>query len=215
MNRTAPSTLIAALALLVLLGVALAAGCASTPSGSAATTTPTPAGTTAATTAAAAVTTAGTSGSGSTAVAVVSADRLAPFIPKTAGAWKLDGEAQKITTSDGEGQNFVMATGEYVKDSDDKASANVMILDSAVAKTPYKEQWGSFRSVETNDGWYRSVTVKGQPGWRSYAKSSNDYAEWVLAGDRYIVVATVQDGSEADLDALVNAIDFAGLAAVK
>ncbi len=34
-------------------------------------------------------------------------------------------------------------------------------------------------------------------------------------GDRFIVYTTVEDGTKADLDALVNAMDFAGLAAVK
>jgi hypothetical protein len=209
MKRTAPTTLIAALALLVLLGVALAAGCTTTSTGS--TPTPAPAGTAAAGT----VTTAGTSGSGSAAVAAVSYDRLVPFIPKTAGAWTLDGDAQGMTMKDGEGNDFTMVNGAYVRDGDEDARANVMIMDSATAKTPYKEQWGSFASVETSDGWWKSVTVKGQPSWKSYTKSSNDYGQWVLVGDRYIVIATAESDSEADLDALVNAMDFAGLAAVK
>ena len=90
-----------------------------------------------------------------------------------------------------------------------------MIQDAAVANTPFKQQWSSFRSFETTDGWYRSVTVKGQPGWKSYTKSSNDYGQWILVGDRYIVYTTVEKGTEADLDALVNAMDLSGLAAVK
>ena len=116
---------------------------------------------------------------------------------------------------DGEGRDFTMVNGEYARDGNEDARATVMILDSAVANTPYKQQWGTFRSYESTEGWWKSVTVKGQPGWKSYTKSSNEYGQWVLAGDRYIVVATVEGGSEADLDALVNAIDFAGLAAVK
>ena len=213
MNRTAPSTLIAALALLVLLGVALAAGCTTTSSGSKATVTPTPADTTAA----GRVTTAGTSGSGSgsAAVAAVSFDRLIPFIPKTAGAWKLEDDAQGMSMKDGEGHDYTWATGNYVMDGNDNARASIMIQDAAVANTPFKQQWSTFRSVESTDGWWRSVTVKGQPGWKFHNKSSNDYGQWVLVGDRYIVFTTVEDGTEADLDALVNAMDFAGLAAVK
>lgn len=212
MNRTAPSTLIAALALLVLLGVALAAGCTTTSTVSKTTATPTAAaGTAAATTAAGTVTTAGTSGTGSSAV---SADRLVVFIPEAAGAWKLDGEAQKISMQGGQGQDFSQASGEYVKTGNDETTANIVIMDTSVANN-YKQQWSSFQSIETNDGWWRSVTVKGQPGWKSYTKDSNDYAQWILAGDRYIVIATVDNGTEADLDTLVNAIDFAGLAAVK
>ena len=216
MNRTAPSTLIAALALLVLLGVALAAGCASTPSGSTATKTPTPAaaGTTSAGTAAA-VTTSGSSGSGAGALTAVSFDRLIPFIPRAAGAWTLDGEAQGMTMKDGEGRDYTWVTGEYQKAGDDNAKGSVMIQDAAVANTPFKQQWSPFKSYESTDGWYRSVTVKGQPGWKFYTKSTNDYGQWVLVGDRYIVFTTVEGGTEADIDSLVNAMDLSGLAAVK
>jgi len=213
MNRTAPSTLIAALALLVLLGVALAAGCTTPSSGSTTAKTPTPVDTTAA----GRVTTVGTSGSGSgsAAVAAIGFDRLIPFIPKTAGAWKLEDDAQGMSMKDGEGHDYTWATGNYVMNGNDNARASIMIQDAAVANTPFKQQWSTFRSVESTDGWWRSVTVKGQPGWKFHNKSSNDYGQWVLVGDRYIVFTTVEDGTEADLDALVNAMDFAGLAAVK
>src|SRR5665647_906884 len=173
MNHTASSTLIAALALLVLLGVALAAGCTTTSTVSKTTATPTAAASTVTSTAAttaAAVTTAGTSGSGSAAGAAVAADRLVPFIPKTAGGWKLDGDAQTVTMKDGEGRDFTMVNGDYVKDGVTETKGTIIIMDSAVAKTPYKEQWASFRSIETNDGWWKSVTVKGQPSWKSYTK---------------------------------------------
>ncbi len=208
MTRTAPSTIIAALAVLALLGVALVAGCTTTPSGPA--TTPTPAGTAAAT-----VSTTGTPVTGSTNVAAVSYDRLIPFIPKTAGAWSLDGEAQGMTMKDNEGRDYTWVTGEFVKAGDENAGASIVIQDAAVANTPFKQQWTSFQSYESTEGWWRAVTVKGQPGWRFHDKSSNDYGGWVMAGDRYIVFISVEDGTEADLDALVNAVDFAGLAAVR
>lgn len=208
MTHTAPSTLIAALAVLALLGVALVAGCTTTSSGPA--TTPTPAGTTAGT-----VSTAGTPGTGSAPVAAVSYDRLIPFIPKTAGAWSLDGDAQGMTMKDGEGRDYTWVTGEFVKAGDENARASIVIQDAAVANTPFKQQWTSFQSYESTEGWWRAVTVKGQPGWRFHDKSSNDYGGWVMAGDRYIVFINVEDGTEADLDALVNAVDFAGLAAVR
>ena len=208
MTRTAPSTLIAALAVLALLGVALVAGCTTTSSGPA--TTPTPAGITAGT-----VSTAGTPGTGSAPVTAVSYDRLIPFIPKTAGAWSLDGDAQGMTMKDGEGRDYTWVTGEFVKAGDENAGASIVIQDAAVANTPFKQQWTSFQSYESTEGWWRAVTVKGQPGWRFHDKSSNDYGGWVMAGDRYIVFINVEDGTEADLDALVNAVDFAGLAAVR
>ena len=210
MTRTASSTLMTALAVLALLVVALAAGCTTTPSSPA--TTPTPAGTAGAVGTAS---TAGMPGTGSAAVAAVSYDRLIPFIPATAGAWSLDGDAQGMTMKDGEGRDYTWVTGEYVKAGDDDVRANIMIQDAGAANAPFKQQWTSFQSYESTEGWWRAVTVKGQPGWRFHDKSSNDYGGWVMAGDRYIVFISIEDGTEADLDALVNAVDFAGLGAVR
>ncbi|MEN6517196.1 MAG: hypothetical protein ABFC38_03260 [Methanospirillum sp.] len=212
MNRTAPSTLIAALALLVLLGVALAAGCASTPSGSAATTTPTPAGTTAATTAAAAVTTAGTSGS---AVSSVGYARIIPFVPKSAGAWNLESDPMGMTSKDSDGKEFSWVTGTYTKNGDDTVQASVQIHDLATAESPLKGMWKSFTAYESTEGYMKSTTVKGFPAWDVYDKNSKNYNMMIGAGDRYIVYVTVEDGTKADLDTIVNAIDIPGLAALK
>ena len=137
MNRTAPSTLIAALALLVLLGVALAAGCTTTSSGSTATKTPPrPAPPPPARSRPPGRPAPDRPPSPPSAI-----DRLIPFIPKTAGAWKLDGDAQGMTMKDGEGQDYTWVTGEYIKDGDDNAKANHHDHGRRVANTPFKEQW--------------------------------------------------------------------------
>jgi hypothetical protein len=214
MTRTPHRTLIGALSLLVLLGVALAAGCSSTPSTTTPTSAPTAVGTASAVATPSAAASVASSGSGAV-VAAVPADRLEPFIPAAIGAWKLDGQVQTFSMKDGEGHDYTWVSGEYAKDGSDDAGANLMIMDSAVAKTPYREQWSSFQSVQTNDGWWKSVTVEGQPSWKSFSKDTNSYGQWVLVGDRYIVIATVDGGTEADLDAIVDAMDFAGLAGVR
>ncbi|NLX48517.1 MAG: hypothetical protein GXY82_01315 [Methanospirillum sp.] len=211
MKRPASTHLAAALAVLVLLGAALLAGCTSDTTDGTATTAPTaspsPAGTHVAT-----ATTAGTSGSG-TAAAAIAYDRLIPLLPASAGTWTLDGDPQGMTMKDGEGREYTWVTAEYTGDGD--AAAQVLIQDTAAAETPYRQQWNSFSSYESTQGWWRAVTVDGQPGWRYHDASSDDYGTWVLVGDRFIVYALVNDGTEADLDALVDAIDIAGLAALK
>lgn len=124
----------AALALLVLLGVALAAGCASTPSGLA-TRTPTPASTTAS--ADAVATTAASSGSsGSGALPAVGYGRLIPFIPRTAGAWTLDDDPMGMTGKDPEGKKHSLITGIYSKTGDKTVPVNIQIHDLATAESP-------------------------------------------------------------------------------
>ena len=212
MNRPTSRTLLAALALLVVLGAALAAGCTSgAPAGGAATAVATGTPATAESTAAAGV----TGGAGSAAVNAVGHERLAPFVPRSAGAWKLDGEPQGLTMKDSEGRDYTWVTGEYRKSGSEDAQGSLAITDNGVATSPLKQQWQTFASLDTTEMSMKQVTVKGQPAWRIEQKQSNEHSIMVLVGDRIMVWVQVTDGTGADLDALVDAIDFAGIAAVK
>lgn len=210
MNRSTSRTLLAALALLVVLGAALAAGCTSgAPAGGAATAAATGAPATAESTAVAGVT------GGAAAVNAVGHERLAPFVPRSAGAWKLDGEPQGLTMKDSEGRDYTWVTGEYRKSGSEDVQGSLAITDNGVATSPLKQQWQSFASLDTTEMSMKQVTVKGQPAWRIEQKQSNEHSIMVLVGDRIMVWVQVTDGTGADLDALVDAIDFAGIAAVK
>ena len=209
MNRTTSRILIAALTLLVLLGAALAAGCASAPSGSAATKIPTSAGT-------AAVTTAGSStGSGAPAVGAVGYARLLPFVPKSAGAWKLESDPMGMTGKDADGKEYSWVTGVYQKSGDDTVQGSVQIHDLATAESPLKGMWQGFSAYESTEGYMKSTTIKGSPAWDIHDKNSKSYSMMIGVGERYLVFVTVEDGTKADLDTIVNAVDIAGIAAVK
>jgi len=94
MTRKNGFNLVGVLTLLVVLASALAAaGCTSGSNGSSSTHAPTSVGTKSVTTS---VTASGTTGSGAAGPAV-SFDRLLPFLPKTAGAWSLDGKGEGMT----------------------------------------------------------------------------------------------------------------------
>lgn len=206
MNRKNGFNLLGVLALLVVLGAALAAaGCTSGSNGTATTPAPTAAGT-------AGVTAAGTAGPAGPAVGY---DRLMPFLPKTAGPWTLDGEGEGMTLKDNEGRDYTFATGDYAKAGDEKAGGTIVITDNGMAVSPLKQQWSSFTQLDSTEMSMRQVTVDGQPAWRVEQKKSNEHSMMVLAGDRFLVHIQVADASAADLDALVDGIDFAGLAALK
>jgi hypothetical protein len=185
---------------LVLLALALAAGCTSGSDGPAAT--PAATGT---------VAPAGTGPSGG----VVGHERLTPFVPRAAGSWTLEGDPEGSTMKDSNGRDYTWVTGTYARAGDENAQATLVISDNGDAATPLREQWQSFATIDTNEISMRQVTVDGQPAWRIIDKETNDVSMMVLVGDRFIVWVQVSDGSEADLDALVDAIDFAGLAAVR
>jgi hypothetical protein len=205
MHRTSSPILFAALALLVVIAAACAAGCASSSTGGKATT---PSST------AAVGTTAGSSGTAS-GVAAVGYARLVPFVPKAAGAWKLEGDPMGMTGKDASGQAFSWVTGTYHRDGDETAQASVQIHDLATAESPLKSLWKTFSAYESTEGYMKTTTVKGFPAWDVYDKNTGSYSMMLDVGDRYLVYVTVEDGSRADLEALMNAMDLAGLAALK
>ncbi|MGD9936683.1 MAG: hypothetical protein AB7S61_04330 [Methanoregulaceae archaeon] len=206
MNRKNGFNLLGVLALLVVLGAALAAaGCTSGSNGTATTPAPTAAGT-------AGVTAAGTAGPAGPAVGY---DRLMPFLPKTAGPWTLDGEGEGMTLKDNEGRDYTFATGDYAKAGDEKAGGTIVITDNGMAVSPLKQQWSSFTQLDSTEMSIKRATADGQPAWRIEQKKANEHSMMVLAGDRFLVHVQVGDATPADLDALVDAIDFAGLAALK
>ncbi len=218
MNRTTPSNLLAVLVLLVVLGAALAAGCTSTSTGGKATTAP------AGTVAAAGTAVSGTSGppAGTIAasgtghsVAAVGYARLIPFIPKSVGAWKLESDPMGMDSKDAEGREYSFVTGIFRKNGDENAEVSVQIHDIAIADSSLKQMWKSYTNVETSEMSMKQITVKGQPAWEINDKSTNNHSLMSLAGERFMVYVLVEDATQADLDAFVNAIDFAGLAAVK
>lgn len=209
MTRKNGFNLLGVLALLIVLASALAAaGCTSGSNGTASTHAPTPAGTTAS------VTAAGTTASG-TAAPAVGFDRLLQFLPKTAGAWSLDGKGEGMTLQDSEGRDYTWVTGDYKKGGDTNAEATIVMTDNGIATTPLRQQWSSFRRIETTEMSMTQVTVDGFPAWRLEDKKSNEHSMTVLVDDGIMVQVMVGEGTSADLDALVDAIDFAGLAALK
>ena len=61
----------------------------------------------------------------------------------------------------------------------------------------------------------KPLMVKGHPAWKIHLKTTNEHSILVLIADRFMVHSSVEGGSENDLDMIVEAIDFAGIAALK
>lgn len=191
--------------LLIVLGICLlAAGCTSTPPDTTAPQT-TATTTTEATTAPAA---AGTTVSGAAEgyVTAVPFAALIPFLPDAPAGWTAD-EPQGATWTDQEVQ-WTWASRDYSKGD---ARATVLIQDSAYYDVGYWESWDSLVAFETTEGYYRQGNVGGQPSWKVFSKPDS-YGTWVGVNERFMVYVSVEGGSEQDLDALVNAIDYGGIA---
>jgi hypothetical protein len=120
-----------------------------------------------------------------------------------------------MTDKDPNGNGYSWIVGIYRKSGDDNVQANIQIHDLATAESPLKSMWNMFTTSESSDGGYmKSTTIKGFPAWDVYDKPTGDYSMMIGVGTRYLVYVTVEKGTKADLDTLVNAIDVTGLSAV-
>jgi len=207
MKNISPAVVLALFALLALC--LMTAGC----TGTSDTTETTPyetssTGTAVATTAPAASGTT-VSGAAEGSVTAVSYIALIPFLPNAPAGWTAD-EPVGATWTDQDVQ-WTWATREYAKGD---ARATVLIQDSACYDVGYWESWDSLVAFETTEGYYRSGTVSGHPSWEYFTKPAS-YGTWIGVNERFMVFVSVEDGSEQDLKAFVNAINYGGIANLK
>ncbi|MDV4342637.1 hypothetical protein HL657_05520 [Methanoculleus sp. YWC-01] len=189
-------------ALLIMLGICmLAAGCTSDTSP----TETTPYETSSvATTAPAAGTT--VSGAAEGSISAVPFATLISYLPGAPAGWTADEPAGATwTVEDGQ---WTWASRDYSKGD---ARATVLIQDSAYYNVGYWESWDSLVAFETTEGYYKSGTVSGHPSWEVFSKPDS-YGTWVGVNERFMVYVSVEGGSEQDLNAFVNAIDYGGIA---
>lgn len=207
MRKISPAMIPALFALLALC--LMAAGC----TGTSDTTETTPYGTSSTGTAVATTVpaAAGTTVSGAAegSVTAVSYTALIPFLPNAPAGWTAEEPiGSSLTIEDGQ---WTWASRDYSKDD---AWATVIIQDSAYQDVGYWESWDSFVSFETTEGYYKQRTVSGHPSWEFFSKPDS-YGTWVGVNERFMVYVSVEGGSKQDLDALVNAVNYGGIANLK
>jgi hypothetical protein len=91
----------------------------------------------------------------------------------------------------------------------------VSIMDSAYYDVGAWPGWAGQSGTTTADGYVHAGTGAGFPSWESYDKSSQRYDTGVSLRDRFMVTVTVTNGDKADLESLVNSMNFSGIASLK
>jgi hypothetical protein len=198
-----------ALLTILVIGVCIIAGC-SQPSGQG-TGTPTVTGT--ATPAGTGIQTVGTTipatrpPAGS--VQAVDFNLMLPLLPNAPAGWTAeDPQGATLTMQDGA---YSFASREYT--SGDKR-VTITIWDSAYYNIGGWDLWTQNYQYSSTEGYWRAGTVGIYPSWESYTQSSNSYSTWVGVSQRFSVLTTLDKGSKADLDTFVNAVNYAGVAAL-
>ena len=141
--------------------------------------------------------------------------KLLPILPDPLQGWVAD--KAEGSTEDVGGFRITNVHRDYHKGEGDKApTAAISILDS-VANPDYVNAttaaWNN--NSETNEGYGKSVTIDGNPGFEAFEKESKHATLWVMIANRYFVQIELQNQDPKELQEWVKRVDLKKLAAIK
>jgi len=141
--------------------------------------------------------------------------KLLPILPDPPQGWGAD--KAEGSTEDVGGFRITNVHRDYHKGEGDKVpTAAISILDS-VANPDYVNAttaaWNS--NNESGEGYGKSVTIDGNPGFEAFEKESKHSTLWVMIANRYFVQIELQDQDPKELQEWVKRVDLRKLAAIK
>jgi hypothetical protein len=145
----------------------------------------------------------------------VNYQKLLPILPDPPQGWGAD--KAEGSTEDVGGFRITNVHRDYHKGEGDKIpTAAISILDS-VANPDYVNAttaaWNS--NNESSEGYGKSVTIDGNPGFEAFEKESKHSTLWVMIANRYFVQIELQDQDPKELQEWVKRVDLKKLAAIK
>jgi hypothetical protein len=146
---------------------------------------------------------------------VVDYQKLLPILPEAPSGWTA--EKPEGSTSDVGGFSITNVHRDYQKgEGKDAPLVSISILDSAanpdyVAATTATWKSGS----ESLEGYSKSVTIDGNPGFEAYEREQKHASLWVMIANRYFVQIEVQNLDPKELQEWIKRIDLKKLAAIK
>jgi hypothetical protein len=141
--------------------------------------------------------------------------KLLPILPEPPQGWAAD--KAEGSTEDVGGFRITNVHRDYHKGEGSKVpTAAISILDS-VANPDYVNAttaaWNN--NNESAEGYGKSVTIDGNPGFEAFEKESNHSTLWVMIANRYFVQIELQEQDPKELQEWVKRVDLKKLAAIK
>jgi hypothetical protein len=141
--------------------------------------------------------------------------KLLPVLPEAPEGWTAD--KAEGSTEDVGGFRITNVHRDYRRSEGDKAPiAAISILDSA-ANPDYVsatiEAWHN--TSETSEGYSKSVTIDGNPGFEAFEKETKHATLWVMIANRYFLQIELQEQEPKELQEWVKRVDLKKLAAIK
>src|SRR5947208_17172381 len=146
---------------------------------------------------------------------VIDYQKLLPILPDAPPGWTAD--TPDGSTEDVGGFRITNVHRDYHKGEGDKApTAAISILDS-VANPDYvaatTAAWNS--NSESSEGYSKSVTIDGHPGFEAFENESKHATLWVMIANRYFLQIELQNQEPSELQGWVKRVDLKKLAQIK
>ena len=141
--------------------------------------------------------------------------KLLPILPDAPQGWTAD--KPDGSTEDVGGFRITNVHRDYRKGEGNNApSAAISILDS-VANPDYVSAttaaWNN--NTETSEGYSKSVTIDGNPGFEAFENEGKHATLWVMVANRYFLQIELQNQDPKELQGWVKRVDLKKLATIK
>ena len=146
---------------------------------------------------------------------VVDYPKLLPILPEAPSGWTAD--KSEGSTSDVGGFEISNVHRDYHKgEGKDAPLVSINILDSAANPDYVTATTATWKSgSETPDGYSKSVTIEGNPGFEAYEREQKHASLWVMVGKRYFVQIESQNTDPKELQDWIKRIDLKKLERIK
>jgi hypothetical protein len=141
--------------------------------------------------------------------------KLLPVLPDAPEGWTAD--KSEGSTEDAGGFRITNVHRDYHKGEGDKApTAAVSILDSAANPDYVSATTAAWTNTsETSEGYGKSVTIDGNPGFEAFENEGKHATLWVMVANRYFLQIELQNQDPKVLQEWVKRVDLKKLAAIK
>jgi hypothetical protein len=146
---------------------------------------------------------------------VVDYTKLLPILPEAPNGWAAD--KAEGSTSDVGGFEITNVHRDYHKgEGTDAPLVSINILDSAANPDYVTSTTGTWKSSsETPEGYSKTVTIDGNPGFEAYEREQKHASLWVMIAKRYFVQIELQKQDPKELQEWIKRIDLKKLETIK
>ena len=146
---------------------------------------------------------------------VVDYPKLLPILPEAPSGWTAD--KPEGSTSDVGGFKITNVHRDYHKGEGNNAPlVSISILDSAANPDYVAATTATWKtSSESLEGYSKSVTIDGNPGFEAYEREQKHASLWVMIANRYFVQIEVQNLEPKELQEWIKRVDLKKLGAIK